>query len=462
MKFIGRKKEIKEINYLINLDGYKSAIIYGRRRLGKTELIKYCIKNSNVEYIYYQCNQDNEENNIADLHTLIKDKFDCKNIIFPSFIDIIEYIFKQSLNKKIILVIDEYPYIRKLVNGLDSKLQRVIDMYQNECNLKFFLLGSSISTMEDIQSDKNPLYRRFNLSILLKEMNYLESSEFYSSYSNEDKVRLYAAFGGVPFYNKQIDCNLSVKENIIKLLSGNFAYINEDITTYLKEELSKLMNAYQVFSSIAMGAYHYSDILSKTSFNTSATLYDTLETLTKMDLIGYNAPINDKKNKKKAGYVISDSCVYFYYKYIYHNLSAKQILDEETFYELYISKKFEEERVPKIFEKIVKEYLIIKNKKGLNKYLYTDIGTYWYDDPVTKKNGEFDVVCKTDSGYVFYEVKFRNQKIDDELIENEIIQVNNSKLNAIDFGFVSKSGFDLKKSYSYEFITLDDLYNISD
>lgn len=462
MKFIGRKKEIKEINYLLNLDGFKSAIIYGRRRLGKTELIKYCIDNSNIEYIYYQCNQDNEASNIYDLHSLIKEKYDCNNISFNNFIDIIEYIFKQSLNKKIILVLDEYPYIRKIVNGLDSKLQRVIDAYQNQCNLKFFLLGSSISTMEDIQSDKNPLYRRFNLSILLKEMNYLESSEFYTTFSNEDKVRLYAAFGGVPFYNKQIDDKLSVKDNIIKLLSGNFAYINEDITTYLKEELSKLTNAYQVFSSIAMGAYHYSDILSKTSFNTSATLYDTLEILTKMDLIEYNSPINDKKNKKKAGYVISDSCVYFYYKYIYHNLSAKQILDESTFYDVYISKKFEEERVPKIFEKIVKEYLIVRNKKCLNRYLYTDIGTYWYDDPISKKNGEFDVVCKTDSGYVFYEVKFRNQKIDDKLINDEINQVNHSNLKAIDYGFVSKDGFDLKQTYDYEFITLDDLYKISD
>ena len=462
MKFIGRKKEISEINYLLSSNGFKSGIIYGRRRLGKTELIKFCISNANIDYIYYQCNQENEESNIYDLHSILKDKFDCNNISFNSFVDLLEYVFKQSLDRKLILVLDEYPYIRKLINGLDSKIQRLIDKYENISNLKFFLLGSSISTMEDIQSDKNPLYRRFNLTILLKEMNYLESKEFYPSFSNEDKVRLYAAFGGVPFYNKQIDPNLSVKQNIIKLLSGSFAYINEDITTYLKEELSKLNNAYQVFSSIAMGAYHYSDILSKTNFNTSSTLYDTLDVLLKMDLIEYISPINEKNNKKKSGYIISDSSVYFYYKYIYHNLSAKQILDESTFFDLYIAKEFEEKRVPKIFEKIVKEYLIIKNKKCENKYLFTDIGTYWYDDPISKTNGEFDVVCKSDLGYIFYEVKFRNQKINDELISEEINQVNKTNLNAIDYGFVSKSGFDLKNNYVYDLICLSDIYNIKE
>ncbi len=73
--------------------------------------------------------------------------------------------------------------------------------------------------MEEIQGHDNPLFRRFSDSIFLKQMDYHDPSSFYPSFSLEDKVRLYAAFGGVPYYNVQIDENQSVKENIIRILS---------------------------------------------------------------------------------------------------------------------------------------------------------------------------------------------------------------------------------------------------
>ena len=99
-----------------------------------------------------------------------------------------------------------------MISGLDSKLQNIIDDYNASTNVKLFLCGSSISTMEDILSESNPLYRRFQLKILLKEMDYYDSARFYPEFSNEDKVRLYAAFGGVPYYNCQIDNSKSVRE----------------------------------------------------------------------------------------------------------------------------------------------------------------------------------------------------------------------------------------------------------
>lgn len=210
--------------------------------------------------------------------------------------------------------------------------------------------------MESILSESNPLYRRFNVSILLKEMDYYDSAKFYKDFSNEDKVKLYAAFGGVPFYNKQIDSKLTVRENIINLLSGQFSHLLSEITSNIKEELVKINNAYTVFSSIAVGAFHYTDILSKSGINTTSSLYDTLEVLEKMDLISYICPINDKKNKKKSGYVLTDNAVYFYYRYINHNLSIKNILNNEMFYDKYINDDFLNVVVPKTFEKISMQY----------------------------------------------------------------------------------------------------------
>lgn len=312
--------------------------------------------------------------------------------------------------------------------------------------------------MESILSESNPLYRRFNVSILLKEMDYYNSAKFYKDFSNEDKVKLYAAFGGVPFYNKQIDSKLTVRENIINLLSGQFSHLLSEMTSNIKEELIKINNAYTVFSSIAVGAFRYTDILSKSGINTTSSLYDTLEVLEKMDLITYICPINDKKNKKKSGYVLTDNAVYFYYRYIYHNLSIKNILNNEMFYDKYINDDFLNVVVPKTFEKISMQYLIRKNKKGLINPVIEDIGTYWYDNPKERKNGQFDLVTKSKDGYIVYEVKFTNSKIDNHIVNEEILQVAKTNLNLINYGFISKSGFNITNDNNYILISLDDIY----
>lgn len=460
MNFIGRENEKKKIESILKSDGFQSCILYGRRRLGKTELLKQCLSNKNVPLIFYQCTRDNERNNIDALTALVKDVLNVDNLFFTSFINCIEYIFKISKDKKIYFVIDEIPYIIKLVNGFESQLQKVIDTYHTESQLKFFICGSSISIMKSILMDNNPLYERFNNSILLKEMDYYDSSKFYPNFSNEDKVRLYAAFGGIPFYLKQINQNISVKENIINIISGSFSSIGDDITYSLKEELTKINNAFSVFSVIAKGAFHYSDILNKANLPTSSALYDVLSVLENMDLIEYICPINDKNNKKKSGYKIKDNILYFYYRYIYSNLSSKTILSDETFYDLLINDDFEKVFVPKVFEKISKEFLIRKNILGKLPNILLDIGTYWYDCPNKNENGQFDVVGKCKDGYIFYEAKYTNKKINDLIIKEEIEQVNKTSLQAIGYGFISKSGFDIKDKVSnIELYTLEDIYN---
>ena len=459
MKFIGREEETKAIENLLKKEGYQGCLIYGRRRMGKTELIKHCLVNKNVPFIIYQCKESNEQDNINQLNKLIKEVLNIKYISFDSFMNVIKFIFDYSKEHEIYFVLDEYPYIREIIEGCDSKLQEIIDDHITNSNVKFFILGSSISTMEEIQSHDNPLYMRFSSSILLKQMDYYDSSLFYPTFSLEDKVRLYAAFGGVPYYNAQIDKNQSVKENIIRILSGHFSGLKDFLEIYFKSELRKINSANVVFETIALGAFHFSDILSKSHVESSAMLSNILQKLIQMDLIEYVAPINDKKNKHKGGYKISDFCIKFYYNFIYRNESAHNILDDSIFYDNFIDEEFEKNTIPLCFKIIAKQYLIRENKKGRLSPLLIDIGTYWYDNPIEKKNGQFDVVGKCKDGYIFYECKFMENKITDKIIKGEIIQVEMTNLKPIKYGFFSKSGFDISENNSYLLYSLDDLYN---
>ena len=158
--------------------------------------------------------------------------------------------------------------------------------------------------MKELLAKHNPIYGRVDLTIDLKPMDYYESALFYKEFSNEDKVRLYSVFGGIPYYNRLIDASKSVKENIIQLIASPGARLENEVSMYLNSEISKITNANEVFEALAKGFSRYKDILDQSNVSSGPTLVDVLDKLIKMDVVKKEVPINDEKNKKKAGYYI--------------------------------------------------------------------------------------------------------------------------------------------------------------
>ncbi len=310
--------------------------------------------------------------------------------------------------------------------------------------------------------EENPLFGRFDLVLHLKAMDYYESSLFYKDFSSEDKVRLYSVFGGIPYYNRLVDSSKSVKQNIIDLIASPGSRFENEVQMYLKSEISKMMNAYEVFESLAKGYVKFSDILSQSKVSSSPTLADILEKLIKMDVVAKVAPINDENNKKKAGYYVSDQLTLFYFKYIYRNLSRLAVMAPDAFFERFILPDFEEHYVPKAFEDVCKQFLIRKNKTGELEEPFEKIGKYYYGDPVNHKNGEFDLVSENDGHYIFYEAKFTGDALDKNLIWNEIKQVNDTGLTCKKYGFFSKFGYkeiDAECKKNLILYTIEDLFD---
>ena len=306
-EFIGRNKELDNIKAFLNKTGCYSLLVYGRRRVGKSELIKETIKNRKECVIYYEAKQTTEKNNLDSLNELVSEKFKEQKGLYESLEALIDYIFKKSIDKKIILVIDEYSYLSQIVKGFDSILKSIIDKYKKNSNLKLIISGSYVDMMKDLLDHHNPLYGRFELIINLKQMDYYDSSLFYKNFSNEDKVKIYSVFGGVPYYNQLIDDSLSVKENIINLIASKDARLENEILMYLKSEIQKINNANEVFQVLANGASKFTDILSKSNIKSGPTLIDTLDKLIGMELVEKRAPINAENNRKKIGYYIIDN-----------------------------------------------------------------------------------------------------------------------------------------------------------
>ena len=458
MKFYGREQQQKKIKRIIEKNELQVALIYGRRRVGKSELIKQCLAKEEAPKLNYECKQTTEMNNVESLSALISENFGLPALGFGSMEALLDYLFRRASDERLILVLDEYPYLRETVTGIDSILQSLIDRYKDTTHLKLILCGSYVEIMKSLLARENPLYGRVDLAIDLKPMDYYESAMFYPSFSSEDKVRLYSVFGGIPYYNRLIDPALTVRENIQELISAPGARLENEVSMYLKSEISKIANANEVFEALSKGFSKYSDLLSQSHVSSGPTLVDVLEKLIRMEVVEKQAPINDADNRRKSGYFIVDNLSLFYYRYIFRFLSQRNVLDEDIFYNRYIDEDYETQYVPRIFINICKQYLIRQNRAGKIEPPFDKIGKYYYDDPKTRTNGEFDTVTEDPLGYVFYESKFRKEPLSLTMIHEEIKQVQATGLNCYQYGFVSRSGFQCEPSDRMIFIHLDELY----
>lgn len=458
MKFIGRKEELKKLNRAINSEELMFGLIYGRRRVGKSELVSHAISNIEYKSLYYECKQVSAESNVSGLSDIVSETLGLPKLGYSDIESLLNYIFELSTREKMVLVLDEYPYLRESVKGMDSILQSLVDKYRKISKLTLIILGSYVEVMKSLLEKENPLYGRVDVTIDLKQMDYYESSMFYPNYSAEDKVRIYSVFGGIPYYNRLVDDAKSVEENIIDLIASPGARLENEVSSYLRSELSKMVNANEVFEALSRGYSKYNDILSQSHVSSGPTLVDVLDKLIKMEVVEKTAPINDSSNRKKTSYRISDNLSLFYYRYVFKYSSQMKIMNSETFYKKYIEKDFEEYYVPHMFENVCRQYLIRENRAGRIEPVIERIGKYYYDDPKNRTNGEFDIVTEDENGYAFYEVKFRKKQVSNEVIDEEISQVEATGLNCYKYVFFSRSGFNCDGRDNVRLINLSDIF----
>ncbi|MGN0070836.1 MAG: ATP-binding protein [Atopobiaceae bacterium] len=458
MEFIGRRQELDRLIRELSDPSQRNVLVYGRRRVGKSELIKQALKKLPCSTVYFECTQTSEAENLGNLSRAISEALGFPPLAFSGFHELADFLFRQAEHADMVLVLDEYPYLRDAVAGLDSILQVLIDTYREASHLKLILCGSFVDVMRSLIERENPLYGRIDLTLKLDPMDYCDAGKFFPSFSPEDRVHLYSVFGGIPYYNRLVSPSKTVRDNIIDLVTAPGARLESEVEVYLSQEVSKMANANEVFLALAQGYSRWKDILAQSHVSSGQAMTAVLDKLISMELVQKQTPINDPENKRKTGYFIIDPLALFYYRYIFRNASARQIQDAEYFYSRYIERDFEENHVPHLFEEVCRQYLIRKNRTGKMEIPFDAIGKYWYDDPFRHTNGEFDVVTKDPRGYIFYEAKFRKTPITQKMVEEEISQVRAAGLPCYRFGFFSRSGFDVEPDPDLILIDLPELY----
>ena len=212
--FIGREKELADLEELYLQDKFQLFVLYGRRRVGKTTLLNEFCKNKDA--IFYSAEQSNDKLNLEKFSLLIFQFYAEDNLEpFSSWTNALSYIDKRQGDKKLVLVIDEFPYLVKKNRALLSELQHLIDHKLISGKLFLILSGSYMGFMEkEVLGSKSPLFGRRTAQLHMKAFGYQTSSKFMTGFTDEEKLMLYGAYGGTPMYLQQINEKESFEKNI--------------------------------------------------------------------------------------------------------------------------------------------------------------------------------------------------------------------------------------------------------
>lgn len=450
--FIGREKELA----LLQQDYIgKAVMVYGKRRVGKTTLIQKALKVSRYRTVYFECLKGTMQDNISGfVQELVRAKILPVPLNFGTLQDVFAYL--NALPEKIIVVIDEYPYLKAMNDSatVDSIFQNIID--NRLVNIELILSGSHIGMMKDTLQEKNALYGRFAVTIKLNELNYLEAAKFYPDKTPYDKAAHYAVFGGSPFVNQALNPAATIRENIINTILNPMSAVYLYASQLLLSDYSVKINAERIFSVIGNGKKRYTEIEDKLEVKKTGNLSKQIKSLIDLEIIARNSPINKIGDNKKSTFEINDNLLRFYFTFIYKNASALQVLGAEAFYDEYIAPALTD-FISRRFEGICRDYFSLQVRSGKMKGV-RNIGSYYYDDPIHRKNGEFDVALEFADGYEIYEAKYYAQPMTLDEINREVQQVEEIKeLTVKQIGFIAINGF-AEREEPYLYLDGNDIF----
>ncbi len=458
MKFIGREKELRQLWEIYDSNSFELVLLMGRRRVGKTELLRESIKNTKAKVLYFTAAKVSYSQNFSDLCEYVSVALGGTPFNFSNIESLMNYVFMESDKQNLMFIIDEFSYLVKENSDFLGLFARAIERHHIHSKLKIVVSGSLLDVMKELDEKEEALHGRFTAKITVHPFSYLEVRKMFPLYSNEEIIETYAYFGGVPFYLSQIDPHRSPSDELKRLLLCPDSFLELEITSTLSQEINKTPDANTVLLSIATGANKYKDIATRLGKSDAAGINYVLGKLIKMDLVAKLSPIDAKKDTKKTLYVIKDNLFAFYFRYVFLHQKVRETMGENLYYEKILKEKIARDYLPKVFKTVCMSFIQIANKKGAFDPPFTEVGTYYYDDPINKINRQFDVVAKREDGYIPFEVKYRNEKIGQAEIDEEIAQVDTSPLQAVNYGFISKNGFHDLKENNYFLFSLDDLF----
>lgn len=436
--FIGREKELQFLNDRYRSNKAELIVLYGRRRVGKTETLKEFCKDKN--HVFYSCKECTDREQLQSFSRVILQKeIPASKYIksFEDWEDLFRSILEFDKKTKRLLVIDEFPYMVKNNKAIPSILQNLWDNILKDKNVMIILCGSSMSFIEkEILAEKNPLYGRATGIYKMTQMDFYDAIKFFPNYSMEDKIYAYSILGGIPHYLKEFDDSRTIKRNIEENILKKGCILYNEVDFLLHQELRETTLYNTIIEAIALGNTKLNDIYMKTNIEkTKIIVY--LTNLMELEIIEREFSVDDgtkeQANVQRGLYKLTDSFFKFWYAYVFPNLSALELGDAKGVYELYIKDSLNHFSAD-AFEDICIQYLNVLNIKNVLPFRFKKIGRWW------NSKDEIDIMASDEQHLLLGECKFKNSKISISDYNNLKQKYNSNK--EIYYYMFSKSDFD--------------------
>lgn len=391
MEFLDRQRVMARLKRALSREKTQFIVIYGRRRVGKSTLIKKMmhIERGDVYFLADQTAESSQRQLFADM--VANTIPDFNQATYLSW-EVLFRSLNRQLKKRVLICLDEFPYLVKSCPSLPSVIQKLLD--EKELKFDLILSGSSQQMMQGFVLDSTePLYGHADEIIRLRPIPYNYTTEALGC-NAEDAVREYSIWGGIPRYWELRNDYGSMDAAIDALLLDPDGALYEEPTRLLRDEMRDTIQASTILSFIGNGASRLSEIASRAE-KKATDITPLLKRLRELGFIDKHIPFGDDEKKSKKGiYSVSDPLLRFHYRFVQPYRSALEMGNIAAVMDIF--RQHENEYVSRCWEWLCQRYVTGGNIHGI---LYNTAVGWWgeyYDEQEKKyKTAELDVVAES-------------------------------------------------------------------
>ena len=411
-QFINREKERAFLEREYHKDSASFVVIYGRRRIGKTALIREFIKDKKA--LFLLATEESESENCAEFRRMAAEYTENPLLGDADIRDwetLFRYIAEYQPDMRKVIVIDEFQYIAKSYAPFISVMQKIWDTILSGANVMLILCGSLVNMMyAQTLSYDSPLYGRRTGQIKMQQIAFRYYHEFYSGLSEKQLIENYAVTGGVPKYIESFEPYSDIYEAIENCVMSRESYLYEEPNFLLEKEVQDVGSYFSIIKTIASGREKPNEIASALEVK-STSLPKYLNVLIDLDILEREVPVTESKpEKSKMGlYRIKDNYIRFWFKFIYPYRSYIE-MDNTDFVMKKIKQGFIPNHAAFVYEDICRrEYMTDLVAKGAWDFVPTRIGRWW-----DRTDTEIDIVAVDEAGdhIIFGECKYTTEPMD--------------------------------------------------
>lgn len=433
--FVNRVSELELLEKRYESNRAEMFVLYGRRRVGKTELLAQFCKGK--RHVFFVADQVPEQTLRANFSRAINDALFGEarvNAVYNTWDDLFTALASQAQSERLIVVMDEFPYAALAHPPLASILQRLWDRVLKDGKIMLILNGSFIGMMEEtVLGYQSPLYGRRTAQYLLEPLDFFAAQLFLPSFDADDRLRAYAVYGGTPPYLQVVDSSRPLEENIRETVLKRGAFLYDEARFILQQELREPRNYFAVLQAIAAGNSRQNEIKQASGVENIAPY---LETLQHLHLVERAVPVTESQpQKSRLGlYRLKDNFIRFWFRFALPNRSQLERGAMDAVYDSSIRPELDA-FASTVFEQVCRQYFWKLGLDGKLPFQPRQIGGWW------KAGSEIDVVILGESQTMLAECKWSRNPVGVDIFEQLVKKSKGFPQPISHFGLCSRSGF---------------------